>query len=84
MSEPKRARILIEVVAGIVPNTIMPEYTKQFAITSDVWYAEGEYVDRRDEAKMEVMKVYGLAQEYMRSMMNPQTVNWVRLDWIYL
>lgn len=75
MSEPKRARILIEVVAGIVPNTIMPEYTKQFAITSDVWYAE---------AKMEVMKAYGLAQEYMRSMMNPQIVNWVRLDWIYL
>jgi hypothetical protein len=80
----KSTRVLIEVVAGIVPNTIMPEHTKQFAITSDVWYAQGEYEERKEEAQMEAMKIYGVALEYMRSMMNPQRVNWVRLDWIYL
>lgn len=80
----KSARILIEVVAGIVPNTIMPEHTKQFAITSDVWYAQGEYEERKEEAQMEAMKIYGVALEYMRNMMNPQRVNWVRLEWIYL
>jgi len=80
----KSARILIEVVAGIVPNTIMPEHTKQFSITSDVWYAQGEYEERKEEAQMEAMKIYGAALEYMRSMMNPQRVNWVRLEWIYL
>jgi hypothetical protein len=80
----KSARILIEVVAGIIPGTPIPEHTKKFAITSDVWYAEGEYENRKEEAKMEVLKVYGLAQEYMRNLMNPQALNWVRLDWIYL
>lgn len=80
----ERARVLIEVVAGIVPNTIMSEYTKQFAITSDAWYAQGEYENKKEEAKMECLKVYGFAQEYMRNLMNPQIVNWVRLEWIYL
>jgi hypothetical protein len=74
---------MIEVVAGIVPNTIMPEHTKQFIITSDAWYAQGEYEGNKDEARMEVMKVYGIATEYMRDLMNPQRVNWVRLEWIY-
>jgi hypothetical protein len=78
------ARVLIEVVAGIVPNTIMPEHTKKFAITSDQWYAQGTYEGKEEEAKMECLKVYGFAQEYMRNLMNPQLVNWVRLEWIYL
>lgn len=78
------ARILIEVVAGIIPNTPMSEYTKQFAITSDVWYAQGEYEGKKEEASMEVIKVYGTANEYMRTLWNPQSVNWVRMDWIYL
>lgn len=84
MSELKSARILIEVVAGIIPGTPIPERTRQFAITSDAWYAQGEYEGKKEEAKIEIMKVYGLAQEYMRSLMNPQEVNWVRFDWIYL
>jgi len=78
------ARVLIEVVAGIVPNTIMPEYTKQFAITSDMWYAQGEYEGKKEEATMEMLKIYGTAMEYVRHIMNPQMVNWVRLEWIYL
>jgi len=80
----ERARVIIEVVAGIVPGTHMPEYTKRFTITSDIWYAQGEWAGREAEAKLEVLKVYGFAQEYMRDLMNPQKLNWVRLDWLYL
>lgn len=78
------ARVLIEVVAGVIPNTPIPEHTRRFAISSDAWYMQGEYENKKDEAKMECLKVYGTAQEYMRSLMNPGIVNWVRLDWIYL
>lgn len=78
------ARIIIEVSAGVIPGTSMPEYFKRFGIPSDVWYAQGEYEDKKEEAKMEILKVYGTAQEYMRNLMNPQAVNWVRLDWVYL
>lgn len=77
-------RIIIEVTAGVLPGTPMKEYAKRFVITSGAWYAQGAYEGKEEEAKMEVLKVYGTAQEYMRNLMNPQVVNWVRLDWIYL
>lgn len=78
------ARILIEVTAGIIPGTPMPEYTKTFGITSDEWYAQGKYQGKDEEAKLEILKTYGFAQEYARNLMNPMVRNWVRLDWIYL
>lgn len=78
------ARIIIEVVAGLIPGTPMPGYTKQFGITSDAWYAQGKYEGKQEEARMEILSVYGIAQEYARNLMNPQVVNWVRLDWVYL
>lgn len=79
----KAARIAIEIVAGVVPGTPVPEFTKRFVITSDAWYKQGDYEGKDDEAEMEVMKVYGLAQEYMRTLWNPKRANWVRCDWIY-
>lgn len=80
----KPARILIEVVAGVMPNSPIPEYTKQFAITSDIWYADGEYEGMRKEADAEIYRIHNAAIEYMQGMMSPKLVNWVRLDWIYL
>lgn len=77
-------RILLEVVAGVIPNQPMPEYTKQFAVTSDIWYAQGTYEGKEKEARDEIIKVYGYANEYMRTLWDPQKVNWVRCDWIYL
>lgn len=78
------ARIIIEVTAGVMPGTPMQEHTKQFVITSDQWYAQGKYEGKAKEAQLEILQVYGFAQEYMRNLMNPQAHNWVRLDWIYL
>lgn len=83
MTTTKSVRIVIEVVAGVLPGTPMPEHTKQFVIPSDIWYAEGEYKDKQEEAKMEILKIYGWAQEYARNLMNPQVVNWVKVEWIY-
>lgn len=69
----QRARILIEVVAGLIPNQPMEQYTRQFGITETDW-----------ENPDETMKIYGFAQEYSRSLWNPKAVNWVSLTWIYL
>ena len=71
--DAQRARILIEVVAGLIPNQPIPEFTRRFPISETTW-AEGD----------EVMKTYGYAQEYSRSLWNPSRVNWVSLTWIYL
>lgn len=77
-------RIVIEVTAGIIPGTIMKEHTKQFIITSDAWYVQGAYEGKKEEAQLEVLKIYGFAQEYARNLMNPQVLNWVTLTWLYL
>lgn len=76
-------RIAIEVQAGVIPGQSMPEHTKKFFISSDAWYAQGQYEGKQQEAKLEILKVYGFAQEYARNLMNPQMLNWVRMDWIY-
>ncbi len=69
------AKVIIEVVAGIIPNEPMPEYGRRFVVTSSQW---------EDKTGTETMKVYGFAQEYMRNLWHPGRVNWVRCDWIYL
>lgn len=81
--EEKRVRIIIEVVAGVIPNKPQEEHTKRFIIFSDEWYAQGEFEGKEKEAKDAVMKAYGHAQEYMRTLWNPSTANWVQCNWIY-
>ena len=77
-------RIIIEVTAGVVPGTVIPEHTKQFIITSDAWYVQGKYEGNEKLAKLEILKIYGFAQEYARNLMDPQYLNWVSLNWLYL
>lgn len=84
MKVEQRVRIIIEVTAGVIPGQPIKEHTMQFLIGSDVWYAQGEYKGKAEEAKLEVLKTYGYAQEYMRNLMNPQVLNWVTLNWLYL
>lgn len=70
-----RAKIVIEVVAGIIPQQPIAKYSKAFVVTEAMWE------DRNGE---ETMKVYGFAQEYMRTLWNPRSLNWVALNWTYL
>lgn len=68
-------RIAIEVVGGILPGTPIPEYTKQWAITSEEW--RGPNRDNICQARIKA------AEEYARSLMNPTALNWVQTVWIY-
>jgi len=79
-----RARIIIEVLAGVIPGTPLPEYTKQFFIPSEMWYREGNWKGRDNEAQKEIVSIHMEAIKYMQGLWHPDYVNWVRCDWLYL
>jgi hypothetical protein len=73
------ARVIIEDVAGFLPGRPDPEYTKRFAITSEEWNSDGA-----DQARL-LYDCNNRATGYASMlMMQPDRLNWVRLDWIYL
>jgi len=72
------ARLIIEVVAGLIPNTPDPRYTRRWGVTSEEW------LNAEDEGML-LAERNGQAQGYAAwLMMQPDRLNWVRLDWIYL
>lgn len=80
MAEMQSARVLIEVRAGVIPETAEPEYTKQWGITSEQW----EAVAPADQSAL-LADLNGRAQGYaMLLMLQPDRVNWVRTDWLWL
>lgn len=76
------ARVVVEVVAGLIAGRDPePEYTRRWALTSEEWQAA---VDARKHG--EVLAVLnGRAQGYAAMLMlQPDRLNWVRTDWIWL
>jgi hypothetical protein len=90
----ERARLIIEVSAGIIPGTPMDEYTKRFALTEAEWQdALGEYAAKQaagDTVTPPVQaavlaELNGRANGYAQYlMMQPDYVNWVRTEWVWL
>jgi hypothetical protein len=72
----ERARVLLEVRAGMVPGTIEPEYTRQFHISTAEW--EGSNL-----AELVAQRV-GAAQGYTLLLALQGTINWVTMEWVYL
>ena len=75
------AKLLIEVVAGLVPGTPMPEFTRRWGWTSDDQEA---LALGNEEAKKKWIAIAGESREYAATLENPQQVNWVRRDWLWL
>lgn len=75
------ARVIVEVVAGLIPQTPDPELTRRWAITSDEWDTAGP-----DGTQSELLAVLnGKAIGYAGLLMlQPDRLNWVRTDWIWL
>lgn len=67
-------KLIIEVVAGVLPGQPEPEFTRKWAITSEQWEKD------RDA----VIRAYGESREYAAQLENPSRVNWVRRDWVWL
>lgn len=74
----ERARILLEVTAGLIPGRVMPEYTKRWAITEEEWQNEATRAATLAERNGQMQGYAALL------MLQPDTLNWVRTDWIYL
>lgn len=77
---PDNARVIIEVVAGLIPGKDPePEFTKRWAITSKEWQDAG------DKWPNLLAERNGQAQGYAAYLMlQPDRLNWVRTDWIWL
>lgn len=84
LPEGETARALLEVTAGILPGSAMPEYTRRFAITSREWQQATDTGDGMGQSELLAAR-NGQAQGYAGLLMlQPDRVNWVRTDWIWL
>lgn len=73
------ARVIVEVVAGLVPGTPMQELSKRWALTTAEW--EGMDNDGRSCALAELN---GRAQGYAGLLMlQPDRLNWVQMYWLW-
>lgn len=76
------ARCIIEVNAGLVHGKAEPEYTRRYSITSAEWNKARESKDSDAEISL-LAERSGMAQGYA-SMLMLHSLNWVRVDWIWM
>lgn len=74
-------KALITVTAGVVPWEPMSEYSKRWSYDSNHY--------ERDMASAEptltiFSKMLDEAHEYAKNLSNPEAVNWVRVDWVWM
>lgn len=75
------AKAFIEVVAGVLPGTPMPEYTKRWGYTSSEFEKDRNHEPPEDTIFQKRLKE---AHDYAISITHPAYVNWVRVDWIWV
>jgi hypothetical protein len=81
MSED-RAKLIIEVTAGVVPGKVMSEHTRRYALSSEQWAQAGK--ENGKQANL-LAELNGRAQGYAGYLMlQPDYLNWVRTDWLWL
>lgn len=80
MSQPEAARLIIEVVAGVLPGHPDPEHTRRYALTSKQW--ENASVV---EQGVLLAELNGRAQGYAGLLMiQPDRFNFVDTKWLWL
>lgn len=82
--QPRTAKLVIEVLAGLLPGKDPdPTYTRRYVIHSDDW---GKAQDAGGDAVGVLLsETNGSAQGYAGwLMLQPDLVNWVRTDWVWL
>ena len=79
------ARVGLDVVAGLVPGRDpMEELTRQWFISSDDWHAK-DGTEQEGEHQVNLLcDLAGKGTAYATYLMlQPDRVNWVRLDWVW-
>ena len=76
------ARVIVEVMAGLIPGKDPePEFTRRWALTDAEWQAAGDAGKQSESLAV----LNGRAQGYAALLMlQPDRLNWVRTDWIWL
>lgn len=73
-------RYAVEVQAGLLPGIPEQEFTRRWFVTSEEWA-------RAEQDGLEGLTAGGSpwaeAQLYAISILNPNRVNWVRVDWVW-
>jgi hypothetical protein len=77
------------VSGGIIPGVEVPKYTRRWEMTSDIWEAENamseeEFKAAHPDGKSTFWKQREEAYAYAASLSNPNALNWVRVDWIWI
>jgi hypothetical protein len=79
-AEPKSVRVVIEVLAGVIPERPEPEHTRRWVLTSEQWHG----TDDTGKAVL-LAELNGRALGYAGLLMlQPRTLNWVRANWLWL
>lgn len=73
------ARVIVQVMAGVIPGTPEEEWTRNFVLSAREWDDAGEH-------SAEVLaELNGRAQGYASwLMLQPNRLNWVRTEWMWL
>lgn len=75
------ARVVVEVQAGLVPGHPEAEHTRRWGLTSDEWQSAMD----SQRAGAVLAELNGRAQGYAGMLMlQPDRLNWVRVDWLWL
>jgi hypothetical protein len=81
----RTARIVVEVLAGLMPGgTPDPDFTRRYVITDQEW-ATAKQDPTGVALGVLLAETNGRAAGYAGMLMlQPDRLNWVRTDWIYL
>lgn len=71
--EEKSVKVVIEVMAGIIPGEPMDEYTRRWTLSREEFNDQNTYFQQ-----------LGWANIYALSLMNPVELNWVKMEWVWL
>jgi hypothetical protein len=72
---PRALKAAWVVTAGLIPNEPMDELTRQWSLTNVEWESPAHV------ALFNAALVGAL--EYARYLMDPQRLNWTRIEWIW-
>lgn len=73
------ARCGVDVLVGVAPGTPEPEFSRQWFITSEEWYAN----DGADQAHL-LSDLAGKASAWATyAMLQPERFNWVKVEWVW-
>lgn len=88
------AKLIIEVRAGVIPGTPIPEFTRRWGITSVDYATMNDKAELRKErcarsrqwheASDKWIRVHGDSREYQASLENPAMFNWVERTWLWV